>query len=68
MHMWVCEYNGPWQKIVAFLESHTCTRKLQNNRFRVPIHFATNRFTFEKFPPPPPLLHSTLWPGHGLFQ
>jgi len=23
------------------------------------IHFATNRFTFEKFPPPPPLLHPT---------
>jgi len=23
------------------------------------MHFATNRFTFEKFPPPPPLLHPT---------
>ena len=29
----------------------------ENNRFRVPIHFGTNRFKSEKFPPPPPLLH-----------
>ena len=29
----------------------------ENNRFRVPINFATDRFTFEKFLPPPPLLH-----------
>ena len=28
-----------------------------NNRFRFPIHFGTNRLTFEKFPPLPPLLH-----------
>ena len=33
------------------------TTELENNRFRVPIHFATNRFTFEKNSPPPPLLH-----------
>ena len=32
-------------------------KKTENNRFRVPIHFATNRFTFEKIPPTPPLLH-----------
>ena len=35
-----------------------CTGKNPNhNCFRVPIHFAANRFTFERFPPPPPLLH-----------
>jgi len=31
-------------------------KKTENNRFCVRIHFATNRFTFEKFPPP--LLHT----------
>jgi len=35
-------------------------KKPENNRFRVRIHFATNRFIFEKFPPPPPLLHRTI--------
>jgi len=35
----------------------TPAKKLENNRFRVPSHFATICFTFEKFPPPPPLLH-----------
>jgi len=25
------------------------------------MHFATNRFTFEKFLPPPPLLHPTFY-------
>jgi len=29
----------------------------ENNRFRVPIYFRTNHFTFEKIPPPPLLLH-----------
>ena len=38
----------------------TCDeKKTENNRFRVPTHFAINRFAFEKFPPPPPLLHPT---------
>jgi len=49
----------PWEKVLVFLKSHPCGQKLENNRFRVPIHFATNRFTFEKFPSPPPLLHPT---------
>jgi len=31
--------------------------KPENNRFCVPIDFATNRFTSEKFEPPPPLSH-----------
>ena len=36
-----------------------CTGQKPNyNSFRVPIHFAADRFTFEKFPPPPPLLHT----------
>jgi len=32
-------------------------KKPENNCFRVPIQFATNRFTFEKNAPLPPLLH-----------
>ena len=48
----------PGEKIPAFLKSHQWRpKKYQNNRFRVPIHFATNCFTFEKIPPPSPLLH-----------
>jgi len=52
----------PWEKVPTFLKSHTASKKLENNRFRIPkaTHFATNRFTFEKFPPPPPLLHPTI--------
>jgi len=45
------------------LRSHSAVRASnshqENNRFRVPIHFATDRFDFEKFPPPSPLLHPT---------
>jgi len=41
-------------------KNHTrAVKKTEKTRFRVPIHFATNRFTFEKNPPPPPLLHPT---------
>jgi len=32
----------------------------QKTRFCVPIHFRTNRFTFKKNPPPPPLLHPNI--------
>jgi len=32
-------------------------KKPNYNCFHVPKNFAFNRFTFEKFPPPPPLLH-----------
>ena len=47
----------PGKKLLRFYNP-TCTHKKTNyNRFRFPMHFATNRFTFEKFPPPPPLLH-----------
>ena len=44
-------------KFLRLKNSTTCAKKTENNRFRVPIHFAINRFTFEKFPQPPPLLH-----------
>jgi len=41
--------------------NHTCAVKnLDNNRFSFHIRFATNRFTFEKIPPPPPLLHPSI--------
>ena len=33
----------------------------RNNSIRVPIHFSTNRFTSEKFPPPPRLLHTHIY-------
>ena len=47
----------PLRKVPAFLKIHLCFKYPQNKRFRVHIHLATNRFTFEKFLPPPPLLH-----------
>jgi len=47
----------PWEKVLVFLKSHRAVKKPENNSFRVPIDFATNRLTFEKFPPRPPLLH-----------
>jgi len=49
-------------KVPAFLlKSHLCSKKLDKNRSRIRIHFATNRFTFEKFQPPPPLLHPNIY-------
>jgi len=52
----------PWEKVLGFLKSHLCSNfvKTQNNRFRVSNLSATNHFTFEKFPPPPPLLHPSI--------
>jgi len=48
----------PWGKDPAFLKSHPCYKKnWKNNRFCVPVDFATNRFTSEIFATPPPLLH-----------
>ena len=47
----------PWEKVTAFLTAHTGSQNFENNRLCVPIHFKTNCFIFEKFPPPPPLLH-----------
>ena len=52
--------NMPWEKVPAFLRSHPCATKPENNRLCVPLHLATNRFTFEKFLPPPPLLHPVI--------
>jgi len=47
----------------------TCTQKKPNyNRFCVPMHFAINRFTFEKFPPPPSLLHPNICVNHTFIQ
>jgi len=51
---------GLGEKVLAFLKFARAIKKPENNHFHVPIHFATNRFTFEKFPPPPPLLHHTI--------
>jgi len=47
----------PLEKVPAFLKARSRSKKSDNNRFRVPIHFATNRFTSEKFSPPPPLFY-----------
>ena len=52
----------PREKVLAFLKSHPWVKKPENNRFRVPIHSETNRFTLEKFPPPLPLLHPNTLP------
>jgi len=57
IHTWIYWQNMRWEKFPAFLKSHQWCPKTENNHFRVPTHFANNRFTFEKFPPPPPLLH-----------
>ena len=45
------------KQFLRFYNPTLAAKKPKNNRFRVPGHFATNRCTFEKFPPPPPLLH-----------
>mgnify|MGYP000660379033 CR=1 FL=1 len=60
MHVWLSCCNMPGQKITGFLTAHTGSQHFENNRFCVPMHFKTNRFTFEKFPPPPPLLHPNI--------
>jgi len=39
----------PWEKVLAFLKSHRVVQKPENNCFRVPIHFATNRFFLKSF-------------------
>jgi len=57
MHFIVYVSNMPWKKVPAFLKSHPWYQKPENNRFCVPIHVATKDFAFEKFPPPPSLLH-----------
>jgi len=49
----------PGKKFWRFYNHTSAVKKLDHNRFSVLIHFATNRFTFEKIPPPPPLIHSS---------
>jgi hypothetical protein len=62
---WFYGLNLFWEKFPALLKSHTRLLKKQenpeNNRFRLPTHFQTNRFTLDKFPPPPPLLHPNIY-------
>jgi len=43
-----------WEKVLAFQNHTHAVKKPEINRFRVPIHFATKRFTLGKIPPPPP--------------
>jgi len=64
MHIRVYVLNMAWEKVPTFLKSHLYRQNPNYNYFRVPIHFALNRFTFEKFPPPPPLLHPIIWGGY----
>jgi len=42
---------------LQFLPSHRTGKNPNHNCFCVTIYFATNRFTFEKHSPLPPLLH-----------
>jgi len=54
------------EKFLSF-KHLTCEGQFsRNNCFRAPMHFATDRFTFEKFSPPLSLLHPigcTDWKG-----
>jgi len=58
-------YVGLWvrcalgKKILRLKNPTSAAKKTENNRFRVPIHFATNRFTFKTILPPLQLLHPT---------
>ena len=61
MPVGVYSSNMAWEKVPTLLKSPLYRQKPNNNCFRVPIHFAANRFTFEKFPPPPPLLHPNMY-------
>jgi len=60
-------YMGLWvqfaleKKVQRFWNPTSGAKNTEINRFRVSIHFATDRFTFEKFPPPPPLLHPSVY-------
>ena len=59
------------KKVPEFPKFHRCNQKKNINRFRVPIHFATNHFTFELFPPPPPFLHPgccTCFPNYTMLM
>ena len=59
------------KKVPEFPKVHRCNQKKNINRFRVPIHFATNHFTFEIFPPPPPFLHPgccTCFPNYTMLM
>jgi len=47
------------KKFLRFQNITYAAKKLENNRFRVPFHFATKCFLLEKFPPPSSLLHPT---------
>ena len=66
MHIWVYEFMYKiclGKQLWRFFLNHTrAVKKPENNRFHVPIHFATDRFTFGKIPPPPPLLHPRIPP------
>ena len=55
-------YMGLWVKYAlgkSYVSKIPAVHKKQSNynRFCVPMHFANNGFTFEKFSPTPPLLH-----------
>jgi len=58
----ICGFMGKMcsgKKILRLKNPTSAAKKTENNRFRVPIHFATNRFTFKTILPPLQLLHPT---------
>jgi len=61
MHTWFYWQNNFCGKVPAFLKSHMGNKKTQENLFPCSYALQTNRFTFEKNPPPPPLLHPNMW-------
>ena len=67
----LCVKYASGKKSLSFQNSTGATKKKNINRFRVPIHFATNHFTFEIFPPPPPFLHPgccTCFPNYTMLM
>jgi len=60
MHIGVYSSNMAWKKSSYVSKIPPVGKTPNYNCFRVPIHFAANCFTFEKIPPPPPLLQPTI--------
>jgi len=60
MHTRFNGQNKSWTKILAFLKSDSGRAKNLKPR-KITVSGLSNLFTFEKFPPPPPLLHHRIW-------
>jgi len=66
MYTWFYGQNKFWEKFVAFLKTHVGrTKNIKPPRKIVSVFLSNfelnDRFTFVKFPPPPPLLHRNVY-------